>query len=199
MPDTKGTPDDIGGRDSPADIPADSVPPARGDGSPVAHDATGLDLARSVAAALRGSARFARMPARAGRRSGSAQLSGAHPDARDPARVGAVVDRLVAESGWAADIAVHGVFGRWESIVGVEVAAHCTPQSYRDGLVSVLTDSTAWATQLRLLAPTVVRRLNEELGNGTVLRIDVEGPQAPSWRRGRRSVKGSRGPRDTYG
>ena len=61
------------------------------------------------------------------------------------------------------------------------------------------TDSTAWATQMRLLAPTVVRRLNEELGDGTVTVIDVRGPTCPSWKRGPRSVRDGRGPRDTYG
>jgi predicted nucleic acid-binding Zn ribbon protein len=126
-------------------------------------------------------------------------MSGAHPDARDPALLGDAVDRFVVENGWSTDLAVHGVFGRWESIVGREVAAHCTPETFADGLVTVRTDSTAWATQLRLLASTIVRRLNEELGQGTVLRIDVQGPAAPSWRRGRRSVRGGRGPRDTYG
>jgi predicted nucleic acid-binding Zn ribbon protein len=126
-------------------------------------------------------------------------MSGAHPDARDPALIGGVVDKFVLENGWGTDLAVHGLFGRWGSIVGAEVAAHCTPESFSEGLVLVRTDSTAWATQLRLLAPTIVRRLNEELGDGTVVRIQVEGPQAPSWRRGRRSVRGGRGPRDTYG
>lgn len=165
-----------------------------------AHDATGLDLARSVAAALRAVGRQRpRVSSRTSPRRSDPTLSGAHPDARDPAPLGAVVDKLVIESGWSADLAVHGVFGRWGSIVGPEVAAHCTPESFLDGVVTVRTDSTAWATQLKLLAPTVVRRLNEELGHGTVSRIDVEGPSAPSWRRGRRSVRGGRGPRDTYG
>jgi predicted nucleic acid-binding Zn ribbon protein len=63
----------------------------------------------------------------------------------------------------------------------------------------VRTDSTAWATQLRLLAPTVVRRLNEELGHGTVTAIDVQGPHGPSWKKGRLTSRDGRGPRDTYG
>jgi predicted nucleic acid-binding Zn ribbon protein len=63
----------------------------------------------------------------------------------------------------------------------------------------VETDSTAWATQMRLLAGTVVRRLNQELGDGTVAVIDVQGPAGLSWKRGRRSVRDGRGPRDTYG
>ena len=45
------------------------------------------------------------------------------------------------------------------------------------GRLVVQTDSTAWATQMRLLAGTVVRRLNEELGDGTVTIIDVHGSQ----------------------
>src|SRR5690242_11296633 len=61
------------------------------------------------------------------------------------------------------------------------------------------TDSTAWATQLSLLAPALVRRLNEELGDGTVTLIDVLGPHVPSWAKGRRRTRDSRGPRDTYG
>jgi predicted nucleic acid-binding Zn ribbon protein len=113
--------------------------------------------------------------------------------------VGSAVDKLVTESGWGTDVAVHGVFGRWPTIVGSEVASHCAPESFLDGSLRVRTDSTAWATQLRLLAPTVVRRLNEELGHGTVVHVDVVGPAAPSWRKGPRSARDGRGPRDTYG
>jgi predicted nucleic acid-binding Zn ribbon protein len=51
---------------------------------------------------------------------------------------------------------------------------------------------------MKNLAPTVVRRLNEVLGDETVRVIDVAGPRAPSWTKGRLRVKG-RGPRDTYG
>jgi predicted nucleic acid-binding Zn ribbon protein len=94
---------------------------------------------------------------------------------------------------------VHGVFSRWDSIVGQEVAQHCLPEAFAETRLVVRTDSTAWATQMRLLAPTVVRRLNEELGEATVTLIEVVGPNMPNWRRGLRSVRDGRGPRDTYG
>jgi predicted nucleic acid-binding Zn ribbon protein len=172
------------------------------------HDDTGLDLARSVARSL---ARSGRRPqgrtgaARAPRRV-DPQASGAHPDERDPQLLDATIGRLVADQGWDTDVRVHAVFTRWEVLVGHEVAQHCRPEAFTQGApgsaggrLVVRTDSTAWATQMRLLAPTVVRRLNEELGHGTVALIDVAGPQAPSWKKGRRSVRGGRGPRDTYG
>jgi predicted nucleic acid-binding Zn ribbon protein len=109
------------------------------------------------------------------------------------------MSRLVAEHGWSTELAVHGVFGRWESIVGAQVAAHCRPRRFVDGRLTVGADSTAWATEVRLLAPMVLQRLNDELGDGIVSRIEVEGPQPPSWRHGRFSVRNTRGPRDTYG
>ncbi len=88
--------------------------------------------------------------------------------------------------------------GRWAQIVGEEIAAHVSPETFEGGTLTVRADSTAWATQVRLLAPTLLRRLAEELGEGVVERVAVGGPAGPSWRKGLRRVPG-RGPRDTYG
>ncbi len=171
------------------------------------HDDSGLDLARSVARGLAGkTARESssrRSPARtdAARRWRTARegrSSGAHPDDRDPQTMDTTLGRFVSEQGWETELRVHGVFSRWEAIVGRDVGQHVTPESFADGRLVVRTDSTAWATQMKMLAPDVVRRLNEVLGEDTVQVIAVEGPRGPSWKRGRLRVKG-RGPRDTYG
>jgi predicted nucleic acid-binding Zn ribbon protein len=124
--------------------------------------------------------------------------SSAHPDDRDPQLLETSLDRLVAERGWETDAAIGGAMGRWPAIVGAQIAEHSTPVSFADGELVVAAATTAWATQLRLLAPTLVRRLAEELGEGTVDTITVQGPSGPSWKRGRLRIKG-RGPRDTYG
>ena len=162
--------------------------------------ADGLDLARAMA---RASARST--PAKRAKRrprslpSARGRVSGAHPDERDPQLLDTTVGRLVDDHGWEVDLKVHAVFGRWAELVGAEIGAHSTPESFADGKLVVRTDSTAWATQLKLLAPTVVRRLNEELGHGTVTLIEVLGPHGPTWKKGSRSVRDGRGPRDTYG
>ena len=194
---------DPGGTD-----PSGAPTPARPEGPEEApHEDTGLDLARSIARSLAGSKRAAsrqnqrRGPARPGRRfpRSDAKTSGAHPDERDPQLLDNTIGRLIAEQGWGTDVRVHGVFSRWDHLVGRDVAQHCRPEAFSDGKLRVRTDSTAWATQMRLLAPTVLRRLNEELGDGTVTLIDVQGPSGPTWRKGPRSVRDGRGPRDTYG
>ncbi|HET8614996.1 MAG TPA: DciA family protein [Actinomycetales bacterium] len=117
---------------------------------------------------------------------------------REPQALGAGLERLVTDRGWQVDVAVGGVMGRWPRVVGPDVAAHCTPVSFADGVLTVRADSTAWATQVRLLVPTLLRRLAEELGDDVVRQVHVGGPASPSWRRGRRAVQGP-GPRDTYG
>ncbi|MGZ4437437.1 MAG: DUF721 domain-containing protein [Nocardioides sp.] len=188
-----GTPD-------PSDTPQEEAAPLPPE--PGEHDDTGLDLARSIARGLAGTRRTAKRKAfRPGGRPRTVDpsASGAHPDDRDPQLLDSTIGRLIADQGWGTDVRVHGVFTRWDQIVGREVAQHCTPTSFDDGRLVVKTDSTAWATQLKLLAPTVLRRLNEELGDGTVRFIDALGPTAPSWKRGPRSVRDGRGPRDTYG
>lgn len=196
------TPDDPTGERPPPAEPAGEPADRERDRPAVEHEDTGLDLARSIARSLAGAKRPTR---RTSRRPGSRprrtdpKASGAFPDDRDPQLLDSTIGRLIAEQGWGTDVRVHGVFSRWDHLVGKEVALHCRPESYADGKLVVRTDSTAWATQMRLLAPTVVRRLNQELGDGTVTVIDVLGPHGPSWRKGPRSVRDGRGPRDTYG
>ncbi|WP_432544801.1 DciA family protein [Kineococcus sp. SYSU DK002] len=187
-------------------------PPGDEDG---AADGTGADLARTALGRARAAAaakglRPGRAPlggARPGderrredaRRRGASARSGAWPDARDPQTLDATLGRLVGERGWEQPVAVGGAFGRWDVVVGPELAGHCTPESLKDGTLVVRAESTAWATQVRLLTSHLVRRLDEELGHGVVTKVVVRGPRPPSWRKGGRSAPGGRGPRDTYG
>lgn len=116
----------------------------------------------------------------------------------DPEPLHTAIDGLLADQGWRTAAAVGSLAGRWDQIVGPSLAAHTRPGGFRDGELIVEADSTAWATQVRLLAATMVRRLNEELGQATVVAVRVRGPAPPTpggqWR-----VRGGRGPRDDYG
>src|SRR5207237_3140 len=132
---------------------SDAAGPGAGGGA-----ASGVDLARAALAAARAQAR--KRPtdpkSKAARRDAVTRRSGARPDDRDPQPLGATIERLLTERGWEAPAAVAGVVGRWDQIVGDQLAAHCQPESFTDGEVVVRADSTAWATQLRLLAADLV-------------------------------------------
>jgi predicted nucleic acid-binding Zn ribbon protein len=94
--------------------------------------------------------------------------------------------------------AVAGVTERWAEVAGPEIAEHCRPDSFTDGVLALVAESTAWATQIRLLRPMLQQRLDEVVGRGMVTKIEVRGPTAPGWGKGPLRVRG-RGPRDTYG
>ncbi|MEW2494730.1 DUF721 domain-containing protein [Streptomyces nodosus] len=167
-----------------------------------APELSGVDLARVALRAAKEQARArgdAAQQKRQARRGGL--RSGARADGRDPMALGAAINRLITERGWETPAAVGGVMGRWPQIVGEDLARHCVPQRYDedDRVLTVGCDSTAWATQLRLLAPQLVARLNEDLGHGTVRLIKVQGPGGPVHRFGPLRAPGSMGPGDTYG
>jgi predicted nucleic acid-binding Zn ribbon protein len=124
--------------------------------------------------------------------------SGPGPDPRDPQLFGAVLARLMKARGWQQPAAEATVFGAWERLVGPDVAKHSRPIKLDDGELTVEAESTAWATQLRLLAGSLLRRIAAEVGHNVVRKLHIHGPVAPSWTRGSRRVRG-RGPRDTYG
>ncbi|MCL7459240.1 DciA family protein [Micromonospora echinofusca] len=124
--------------------------------------------------------------------------SGPGPDPRDPQPLGAVLNRLVKARGWQQPAAEATVFGAWERVVGPEVAQHSRPVKLEDGELTVEARSTAWATQLRLLAGSLLRQIASEVGHNVVRKLHIHGPAAPSWSKGPRRVRG-RGPRDTYG
>lgn len=166
----------------------------------------GADLARDALAAAKEQNAAKRKAAGRNRipRTGNAaslrrtRWSSAGPDTRDPQPLSATLKRWVADAGVGADLTKAHLFGRWEQIVGPDLAQHCAPAAFVDGELTLQAESTAWATQLRMLAPQLVKQINRELGQRAVIRIRARGPSTPSWRFGPRHVPG-RGPRDTYG
>jgi predicted nucleic acid-binding Zn ribbon protein len=150
---------------------------ARGDGGPGADAVEAADGLR---------------PAR------GAGWSGAGPDRRDPQPFSEVLAKLVKARGWERPAAEATLFARWEQVVGAEIADHCHPVKLDGGELTIEATSTSWATQLRLLAGSILKKIAAEVGHNVVTRLRVHGPAAPSWNRGPRRVRG-RGPRDTYG
>lgn len=179
--------------------------PAPVPGAPqMLRDLVELTPARQVAAAALGRAK--ENARRRGLRPGDAprgarrevQLGDARPGGRDPRTVGEALDALVGQLAWSPGVTAGTIQARWGELFGAEVAAHTSYVSFDAGVLTMRADSTAWATNLRWTVPTMLRTLGEELGEGVVMQIEVQGPGGPGFGRGPRSVKG-RGVRDTYG
>ncbi|AXX27370.1 Zn-ribbon-containing, RNA-binding protein [Actinosynnema pretiosum subsp. pretiosum] len=163
----------------------------------------GSDLARAALEAARAAnkargVRSRRATGGAAARRRRRTWSGPGPDDRDPQPLGRLASRIAADRGWAEKLRGGQVIAQWPKLVGEDVAEHAQPVSFEDGELTVQADSTAWATQLRLLQRELLKKIAAGLGPNVVKRLKVLGPAAPSWRYGPRHVSG-RGPRDTYG
>ena len=93
----------------------------------------------------------------------------------DPQPLNVALGGMLSARGWRPRAAVASVFGRWPAIVGDQVSLHVRPVGFADGELIVEADSAAWAQQMRLLIPQVLKRLAEELGAGTVRHVKVRG------------------------
>jgi predicted nucleic acid-binding Zn ribbon protein len=167
----------------------------------------GMDLVRRTLEEARGAARSQgkdvgrgrtsstkKVPARGGRK----RWSGPGPDARDPQTLGSLTSELAKSRGWSPRVAEGSVFGQWAMVVGEQIAEHANPAALRDGVLTVEAESTAWATQLRMVQPQLLAKIAAAVGDGVVTSLKIVGPAAPTWRKGKYNVPG-RGPRDTYG
>ncbi|MFP1155214.1 DUF721 family protein [Mycobacterium sherrisii] len=167
----------------------------------------GIDLVRRALDEARAAARAQGKDAGRGRGSGMTprrvagrrrSWSGPGPDIRDPQPLGRLTWDLAKKRGWSGRVAEGTVFGHWAAVVGQQIADHATPTALHDGVLSVAAESTAWATQLRMIQAQLLAKIAAAVGNGVVTSLKITGPAAPSWRKGPRHISG-RGPRDTYG
>lgn len=170
------------------------------------HDPTGLDLASEIARATAESSPFLPPPTNAPPklpkrrpRIFDEQRSGAHPDDRDPQPIGKLFESVAKRRGWQRRISLSTVLQDWAGLVGEANAEHSKPTDFADGVLTIQCDSTAWATAMRYNASPLVKRLNDKLGEQTVRRVKILAPAQKSWKKGPRSVRDGRGPRDTYG
>lgn len=118
-------------------------------------------------------------------------------DASEPQPVGELINELISQREWSEGLSEGEIFVKWREVVGDEVAAHCEPVEVKDSKLIIQCDSTAWATQLNLIKNQLLQSV-QKIAPG-IKALEILGPNAPSWRRGLRTVKGFQGPRDTYG
>ena len=160
----------------------------------------GADLARAALAAARAAAHSkpAQRSTTSATRKERRRWSRARADDRDPQPLGRLAARLASEQGWTQRLADGQVFSRWEQLVGPDLSQHAKPVALNDKELVVKAESTAWATQIRLLQRQLLQRIAAGIGPNVVTRLNVQGPSGPSWQFGPLRTQG-RGPRDTYG
>ena len=120
-------------------------------------------------------------------------------NSHDPQLLKDVLAQIIHERDWKGGIAEGTLFSTWADVVGPEISLHATPISLLDGVLTIQTSSTAWAVQLQMVAPDVLATIRASSPGALVESLSIIGPHGPTWKKGVRTIRGAKGPRDTYG
>lgn len=120
-------------------------------------------------------------------------------NSHDPQLLKDVLAQIIHERDWKGGIAEGTLFSTWADVVGPEISLHATPISLLDGVLTIQTSSTAWAVNLQIVAPDVLATIRASSPGALVESLSIIGPHGPTWKRGVRTIRGAKGPRDTYG
>lgn len=110
----------------------------------------------------------------------------------DPRPVAESLDRITRAFGAPRARDLAALFSRWETVVGPEIAQHAEPRSLRDGVLILLVDQPAWATQLRYLAPELLARIGAGVSGSAVTEIQIRVAVEAGWTGGMGRAAGRR-------
>jgi predicted nucleic acid-binding Zn ribbon protein len=87
---------------------------------------------------------------------------------KEPVPITTSIDSIMSSLRGTDRVQIGGVFGRWADAVGESVADHVRPVRLDQRVLTVEVDEAAWATQVKFLSATIIRRLRE------VAAVDIE-------------------------
>jgi len=91
---------------------------------------------------------------------------------RGPVAVADALQGYLSRSGLAGRVAQAQVVPDWPRLVGVQIAAVTRPASVgADGTLFVRVTTSAWMTELQLMAPEIMAKLNAGRGAGRLKTI----------------------------
>ena len=91
---------------------------------------------------------------------------------RRPKKLGDVMDEVLSTSGISERIAQASIIPDWRALVGPQIANVTEPLSVtRQGTLFVAVTTNAWMTELSLMEPELLRRLNERAGRLQIKKI----------------------------
>ena len=91
----------------------------------------------------------------------------------EPVGLGDALERLLGSLDAPPPDLLSTVFGRWEEVVGSDVARHCRPAAVEGERLTVVATDPAWASELQWLAADVLERGNEMAPAGRLTSLTV--------------------------
>jgi predicted nucleic acid-binding Zn ribbon protein len=82
--------------------------------------------------------------------------------------IAGILKEVLKARGLGSGDALAQLRGKWAAAAGEKIAQHASPQMIRDGRLTLTVDSPAWMSQLNMLAPQIIEKINSVLDEGAV-------------------------------
>jgi predicted nucleic acid-binding Zn ribbon protein len=82
--------------------------------------------------------------------------------------IAGILKEVLKARGLGSGDALAKLRGKWTAAVGGKIAQHAQPQMIRDGRLTLTVDSPAWMSQLNMLSPQIIEKINAVLDDGAV-------------------------------
>ncbi len=115
------------------------------------------------------------------------------PPMRKAARAGELLEKLLHNYGLDKRLQQYRALVIWDEVVGPQIAARARPSKIRGSVLEICVDQPAWMQQLQLMKPQILKKLNEQLGEGQIKEIYLkkgkvqpraaeQPPAPPAWK-----------------
>jgi len=88
-----------------------------------------------------------------------------------PLGISDVLKAWVKSKGLQQEFSQYTVLARWPAVVGERLAARTRPMKMEKGVLTVAVATSAWLNELNFMRGDLVARINQELGQGSVVGI----------------------------
>jgi hypothetical protein len=82
--------------------------------------------------------------------------------------IAGILKEVLKARGLGSGDALAKLRSKWATAVGGKIAQHAQPQMIRDGRLTLTVDSPAWMSQLNMLSPEIIEKINAVLDDGAV-------------------------------
>lgn len=101
------------------------------------------------------------------------------PPMRRAAPAGELLEKLLQNYGLDKRLQQYRALLIWDEVVGPQIAARARPSKIRGSILEVCVDQPAWMQQLQLMKPQILKKLNDQLGEGEIKEIFLKKGKIP--------------------
>jgi predicted nucleic acid-binding Zn ribbon protein len=85
-----------------------------------------------------------------------------------------LLNELIDSKNWGEKLEEQRIPIIWDSVVGEQIAKVSKAVGFKDGVLTILTQSSTWRIELKLREKNLIEGINKELGNELVKQLQIK-------------------------